>query len=314
MTPAGHTGVVRAASVQCNVTLGDPDANASVAIMHLRELAADGVDLAVFPEAFLTGYAVGTEAEAYRIAIEVRGAEPESVETSHSSIIALRAACRELGIHAVVGFAGVDGARLYNAAILFEPNGRMRRYVKTHLPELGFDKFVTRGSALPVFDTVIGNIGVLICYDVRFPEAARVLALGGADIIALPTNWPEGAEVSPTYMVPARAAENMLFMVTANRVGNENGFHFIGRSAIHDVTGSTIASAGGEEAILIADLDVARSRSKRVVVVPGKYETDTFATRYPEIYGRICGAEGQGEHGLNLTSETHHDQQTTKPA
>jgi predicted amidohydrolase len=163
----------------------------------------------------------------------------------------------------------------------------MRRYIKTHLPELGFDKFVVRGTSLPVFDTAIGKIGVLICYDVRFPEAARVLALDGADIIALPTNWPDGAEVSPTFMAPARAAENRVFVVTCNRVGVENGFRFIGCSAIHDITGAAIASAGDDDTILIADVDLARARNKRTIVIPGKYETNTFTARNPDLYGRI---------------------------
>jgi 5-aminopentanamidase len=279
--------MIRVASVQCNVVFGDPHANASFAVSHLRALAARGVQLAVFPEAFLTGYAVNDEAEARRIAIDVRGAQPDSVDVAHPSVLTLQVACRDLGIHAVVGFAGTDGTTLYSGAILFEPDGRMRRYTKTHLPELGFDKFVVRGSSLPVFDTAIGKIGLLICYDVRFPEASRVLALDGADIIALPTNWPEGAEVSPTYMAPARAAENRLFVVTCNRVGIENGFRFIGRSAIHDITGAAIASAGDEETILMADIDLSRAKQKRTVVIPGKYETDTFATRHPQIYGRI---------------------------
>jgi predicted amidohydrolase len=279
--------------VQCNVTFGDPEANASAAIAYLRALAANDVALAVFPEAFLTGYAVGSEAEARALALDVGGAEPESVETSHPSILAIQAACRELGIHSVIGYAGVDAGGLYNAAILFEPSGRMRRYIKTHLPELGFDKFVRRGSALPVFDTAIGKIGILICYDIRFPEAARTLGLDGADIIVLPTNWPEGAEVSPNYMVPARAAENRVFVISTNRVGVENGFRFIGRSAIHDVTGVPITVAADEETVLVADIDVARARVKRVVVIPGKYETDTDAARYPEIYGRVASTAAQ---------------------
>jgi predicted amidohydrolase len=281
------TKMARVASVQCNVVFGDPHANASSAVNVLRTLATQGVHLAVFPEAFLTGYAVDDEAQARCIAIEVRGAQPDSVDVAHSSILAVQAACRELGIHAVVGFAGTDGTNLYNGAILFEPDGRMRRYIKTHLPELGFDKFVVRGTTLPVFETAIGKISILICYDVRFPEAARAVALDGADIIALPTNWPDGAEVSPTYMAPARAAENRVFVVTCNRVGVENSFRFIGRSAIHDVTGVPLACAEDKDTILIADIDLTRARNKRSVVVPGKYETDTFAARRPELYSRI---------------------------
>lgn len=287
-TNAPHlAAMVRVASVQCNVVYGDPFANAAFAVEKLRNLAAQGVQFIVFPEAFLTGYAVENEAEARRIAIDVRGADADTVDDAHPSVIIIQSACREFRVHAVVGFAGSDGQKLYNGAILFEPNGRMRRYVKTHLPELGFDKYVVRGSRLPVFDTALGRIGILICYDIRFPEAARVLGLERADIIAVPTNWPEGAEVSPHYMAPARAAENRLFVVTCNRVGVENGFRFIGKSAIHDITGLATASAGNEEAVLVADIDIVRARNKRTVVIPGKYETDTFATRYPEIYGRI---------------------------
>ena len=279
--------LVRVASVQCNVVYGDPAANAAFAVETMQKLATQGVHLAVFPEAFLTGYAVENEQEARRIAILVRGKEPDSVDEAHPSVLAIQAACREFGMHAVVGYAGTDGQVLYSGAILFEPNGRMRKYVKTHLPALGFDKYVVRGTRLPVFETELGRIGLLICYDVRFPEAARVLGLERADIIALPTNWPEGAEVSPNYMAPARAAENRLFVVTCNRVGVENGFRFIGKSAIHDITGIAIASADAEPTVLVADVDVARARQKRTIVIPGKYETDTFATRYPEIYGRV---------------------------
>lgn len=286
-SPIPPSIVVRVASVQCNVVYGDPDANAKFAVEKLGQLAQQGVQLAVFPEAFLTGYAVESEAEARRIAILVRGDDPDSIEEAHASVGMIREACCQHGIHAVVGYAGTDGHVLQSGALLFEPNGKVRRYVKTHLPELGFDKYVVRGSRLPVFDTAIGRIGLLICYDVRFPEAARVMGLERADIIALPTNWPEGAELSPNFMAPARAAENRLFLVTCNRVGTENGFRFIGKSAIHDITGVALASAGDGETTLITDVDLLRARRKRTVVIPGKYETDTFATRYPEIYGRI---------------------------
>jgi predicted amidohydrolase len=128
---------------------------------------------------------------------------------------------------------------------------------------------------------------MLICFDVRFPEASRILALKGADIIVLPTNWPKGADISADILCIARAAENKVYVATCNRVGKEKGFEFIGKSKIIDSFGNVIASAGAEEETIIGDLDFSLSRTKRIVTIPGKHETTIFESRRPELYGPI---------------------------
>jgi len=176
-----------------------------------------------------------------------------------------------------------------NGAVLFLPDGKMHRYVKTHLPELGLDKFVVTGSDLPVFDTSIGRIGIAICFDLRPPEPIRVLALKGAELIVLPTNWPEGADFAPAHMAAVRANEIRVFLAACDRVGMENGFRFIGKSGIWDVAGKCLASAGDGEETIVADVDLAQAREKRVRIIPGKYETTILESRRPELYGEITG-------------------------
>ena len=268
---------MRVASVQSNVVFGDAEANADRAIEKLKELKAQGVDLAIFPEAYLTGYCVETCEAAAAVAIS----------SDSNAIARINQACQDLDILAVVGYAESNGATIYNTAVLLEPGEHPRYYRKTHLPELGLDKFVQAGQELPVFETRLGKIGILICFDLRPPEATRVLALNGAELLVLPTNWPVGAEISAEFISVARAAENRIFVATCNRVGEENGFSFIGQSKIIDVSGKVLAAAGSVEETIIADIDMLVARQKRTVAIPGKYETEVFASRNTSLYGPI---------------------------
>lgn len=268
---------MKVGSVQANVAFGQPVANAEAAAERIGSLAAGGIDLVVFPECFLTGYCVSSREEAEAIAIP----------RDHESLTRLAQTSNERDVIVVAGFAERDKDHLYNSAALFEPGRPPRFYRKTHLPELGYDKFATPGDELRVFDTRLGRIGIIICFDQRAPEPARVLALDGADVILVPTNWPDGAQVSADFISIARAAENKVWMVTCDRVGTENGFTFIGRSKIISPTGQLVASAGDEEAVLVADLDLSLARQKRTVTIPGKYETEVFASRRPGLYGSV---------------------------
>lgn len=267
---------MRVACVQSNVVFGDPLANAERAVRELERLSGDhGVELAVFPEAFLTGYCVEDREAACAIAIPRNAAVFDE----------LNQACEEYGILAVIGFAETDGEHLFNAAVLLEPGEAPRFYRKSHLPELGFDNYVCVGEELEVFETKLGRIGILICFDLRIPEATRTLALKGAEILVLPTNWPTGADISADFIAISRAAENRIFIATCDRVGSENGFSFIGKSKIIDVSGAILASAGADEETIIADVDLSKARNKRSVTIPGKFETNVVATRQPGLYG-----------------------------
>lgn len=268
----------RVACVQMDVMYGDREGNTRRIVEHLRQLQLQGVEIAVFPECAIGGYCVSEKEQCEDIGI-----------TRDSDIISqIQSAVDSSGIIAIFGFAESAGSgTFYNTAALLTPDEAPRFYRKTHLPELGYDRFVSLGDELPVFDTKFGKVGILICFDVRFPEASRILAMKGADAIFLPTNWPRGADISAEVLAIARAAENKVAVATCNRVGSENGFSFIGKSKIISAMGAVLASAGDQEEVLIADVDFLESRNKRNVTIPGKHETTIFESRRPELYESI---------------------------
>lgn len=255
--------MIRLACVQTDVVHGDPEANLAAVLAHLERLP--DADLVVFPECAITGYAAADLDEARRMAVEPSFLDP------------LR------GKSVLVGALQREGEKVHNVATLFLPDGTRHEYRKTHLPFMGADRFCHPGNRLEPVDTPWGRIGILVCFDLRFPEPARTLALRGAEIIVVPTNWPQGADVSADHICIARAAENRVFVATCNRVGEERGFRFIGRSKIVGIDGAVLAAAEGGEETLVADLHLAQARQKRRIVTPGEYETDCFARR-PELY------------------------------
>ena len=265
---------MRLSCIQCDVRLGEAGANAEAAASAIR---ASDADVVVLPECALTGYAVASRAAAEGIAIP----------RDDPALLSLHALAVELGKVVVVGFAERDGDTLHNAAAILGLADGPAFYRKTHLPELGYDRFVAPGGALPVFDTPFGRLGVLICFDLRAPEPMRVLALAGAEVVVLPTNWPEGAEVSADLIALVRALESRVFLATCDRVGEEGGFRFIGRSKIVGPGGEVLASAGAGAAVLSADLDLAQARDKRIAPRPGAYEMAVFGSRRPELYEKI---------------------------
>jgi 5-aminopentanamidase len=115
-----------------------------------------------------------------------------------------------------------------------------------------------------------------------------VLALKGADIIVLPTNWPPGAEYMSAFSMNSRAMENGVYFAAVNRIGSERGFSFIGRSRTCDPVGATLDSADHTEpAVVRVTVDVAAARQKRIVRVPGKHVVDRLADRRPEMYAEL---------------------------
>jgi predicted amidohydrolase len=282
-TTMGET--IRVAAVQMEPKLGDPAANRHAILGRLREASSRGARLVVFPECALTGYGFESRDEATEYAEAIDG----------PSVAKVAAACAALGVYAIFGLLERDGQRLFNACALVGPSGLVGSYRKVHLPFLGVDRFADPGDRPFAVQEAGGiKVGMHICYDGSFPESGRALSLLGADLLVLPTNWPTHSECAAEHMMACRAMENVVYAMAVNRVGQERGFRFIGRSSIVDPTGAILASAGPDrEEILVAELDPARARTKRQVRVPGRHEIDRIADRRPRFYGPIVEPNGR---------------------
>ncbi len=270
---------ITVAGIQLDTKLAKISENRERILDFTSQAADRGAQLVVFPECALSGYVFDTLDEARKSSETVPG----------PFTAALEQLCRKTQVYVVAGLLEAAGDCVYNSAVLCGPAGLLGVYRKTHLPFLGVDRLTTLGPGpYEVFDTPVGRLGMLICYDLRFPEASRCLTLLGAEILILPTNWPVGADASPEYTAPARAVENRIFVVAVNRAGVEKGISFIGKSQIVEPSGRrlAIAQTTGEEMIL-ARFDPARAREKRLVITPGVFEIDTVGDRRPELYRKL---------------------------
>ena len=266
------------AVAQIEPVLGDRERNRAVCLESLEEAAGAGCSLVVLPECASAGYVFDSPEEAFRQAEEVPGPFTEALEE----------ACARLGLTCVAGMLEREGDVLRNTAVLVGPEGVAGRYRKSHLPFLGVDRFVLPGDELTVFETSIGRIGIEICYDLRFPEVTRALALAGADIVVLPTNWPLAAAPNAELLTTARAYENCVYLLVANRVGRERSAEFAGRSQIVDPGGRRVAETDAtSRVVLVGEVDVERARDKSIVPAPGEYEMYLFDHRRPELYGAL---------------------------
>lgn len=274
---------IRVAGVQMNPKLRRKEHNLHKIMEAIHTAGREGADMVVFPECALTGYCYVDLDEARLDAEPIPGPSTEILER----------ACQDAEVHAVVGLLEQEGERVYNAVAFIAPSGTVEHYRKIHLPYLGVDRFLTPGDRpFRVYDSAVGRIGTNICYDAIFPESARVMALQGAEVIVLPTNWPKGAERTPEFVINTRALENRINYVAVNRVGRERGFTFIGRSRIVDYTGRTLAEGTAtREEILYADLDLAGAREKHIVFIPKEYELDRLHDRRTEFYGPVTERE-----------------------
>ena len=271
----------RVAVAQMDPKLGDTFGNGSwIMKQYIREAGNAGAQLVVFPECALSGYVYHSAEEARPAAVAADG-ELMRLFATH---------CRLANIYAIIGFLEHEEATdtIYNSAAVIGPEGLIACYRKCHLPVLGIDRYVGRGNELPIIELPFARIGILICYDMRFPEAARSLALRGADVLVVPTNWPEGADSAPEFLTRARAWENRMYVVACNRVGVERGTRFIGRSQVVAPDGTFLAQADGtSETVLYADIDPQKARQKKVVFEPGVFELDPVGGRRPELYGDL---------------------------
>ena len=264
--------------VQMDVTYGDLPHNLEKMHEYLIKVAADKPFLVVFPECSLSGYCCQSLDEARSI----------SIKRDDSLLEKATKMAKSLNLNWVFGFLEKENDQVFNSAALMTRSGQRHIYRKVHLPKLGVDQFTTAGCEFPLIDVEGVRIGINICYDCSFPEPSRVMALNGVDLIVLPTNWPPGADTTAEYIPNARALENHVYFMAVNRVGDERGFHFIGKSKICHPNGHSLAYANHDrEEIIVAEFDPAVARNKHLIRVPGKHEIHRMADRRPETYTAI---------------------------
>ena len=236
------------AVLQCEGVPGDPAANLALLEERAREAAALGADLLVTPELYLSGFFIGEQVEA--LASPRHGASLEAV----------RAVARRHRLALLLGYPERDGAAIYNAAALIDAGGGWLGNYRKHRLSGAFEKAVfTRGDGT---DTVVElrgvRTGVLICYDLEFPENARRLALAGVELVLAPTALSARFAIVAQKLVPTRAFENGLFIAYADRCGREHGYAYAGASCIVGPDGEDLARAGEGDALLHARVDPGR--------------------------------------------------------
>jgi predicted amidohydrolase len=275
---------MRVAVGQFEPRVGEKERNVARTLELIDEAASRGVELLVLPELCNSGYVFESREEAESLA--------EAVPAGPT----VEAWLERCAAHALVLVAGIveqDRDALYNSAVVVGPAGFLGTYRKLHLWDQENRWFAPGDRGVPVFDTTVGRIAAIICYDGWFPECYRVAALAGADMVCVPTNWvpipgqAEGREAMATVLCQAAAHSNSIVVAAADRVGVERGQPFIGQSVIVSHTGWPLAgpASEGREELLVADVDPAEARRAR----RWNEFNDPLADRRPEAYGRMSG-------------------------
>lgn len=258
---------MKVALVQMDLVLGNPEANRLKAEARVRQAAADGAELVMLPEMWTTGYSLP----------ELSGnlADRDGAPTGPF----LSSLARECGIYLAGSVADERDGKVYNLATVYGPDGALlAEYAKVHLvPMMDEPLYLAPGDSLATAMVGGGVAGLAICYDLRFPELFRTLALGGAQLMLIPAEWPAVRAHHWRTLLMARAIENQCFVLACNRVGHDGKNAFAGHSMVVDPWGNVLTEGGEEEAVLTATVelsDVAAVRSRIPV----------FRDRRPDLY------------------------------
>jgi predicted amidohydrolase len=260
------TRKITVAAAQTGPVLQSMASGVEAACAMVQEAARQSVDIVCFPEVFLAPFFPSRLIQDY---------EKHFLTLPSPVTDPLFALAREKKVNLVFGYAERDGAYFYNAAAVFDRAGRhLGTYRKTHIPAVlpsklkggtgSYEKFYfTPGDALPIFEIDAVRFGIQICYDRKFPEGSRVLALKGAEIIFMPicaATYGETLLRADTWELPlqARAYESGVFVVAVNRAGDENGRRHIGKSMMVSPVGATVMAVAGadEPQLLVQELDL----------------------------------------------------------
>lgn len=252
----------------------------SAAIERAKE--EKNADLVVFPELSSIGYI--RERNKQFGCQYIKNAE--KIPGPFVNAIARQA--KKSGVYVIAGMTelhpDIPGS-LYNTAVLLDPRGDIiGTHRKLHIP--GYEKhYFMPGSCAEVFKTPLGNIGITICYDGQFPELTRTLALKGAEVLVMLWNMPDFSNPPELlqYITATRAAENRMFAISCNRIGQDGEISFFGHSAISDPVGNFLAKAEREETILYATLH-------QNVLLEERAQQPVFRDRRPDMYSELIKA------------------------
>jgi predicted amidohydrolase len=249
--------MITLAAIQMEPRIGYKEANVRRSLEMINEGADKGAKFLVLPELCNTGYMFNSREELYAVAEKI----PEGPTTQAWVKLAAK---RKLYIVAGIAELAADGIRCYNSCVLIGPDGYIGTHRKLHAwcDEKVF--FEAGDLGFQVFETPIGRVSMLICYDMWFFENFRILARKGADIVCCPTNWvdiPPSVTAGPV-LAQTNSGCNSIFIVAADRVGVERGCHFPGRSVIMGPEGWHRAQMGSDdkEEILIAEVNLMEAR------------------------------------------------------
>ena len=281
--PAKGEGSFRVAVCQIPISIGEPRANRRSAELAILEAAKAKANVVVLPELVNSGYVFKNSREARRFA------EPVPGRTTDEWVRLAKE--HELVVVGGICQAARDGT-LRNAAVMVDHDGILAVYHKAHLygPEKAI--FTPGNDPPPVLDTRFGRISMMVCYDIEFPEWVRLPAIGGADMICLPTNWPRllpdpGPYPAEVLRVLGNASMNRLYIAVAARVGSERGVDWIGESGVASPSGAWSSMTVNESAVLVTEIDI--NERARLAEVDGDHIYD----RRPELYGPIVEVRDQ---------------------
>ncbi len=256
---------------QMDIAVGEPATNLAAARKMVEEAARRGSRMVVLPELWSTGYnlpEIGAMAERDQAGWLKRMSDW----------------AREFGLYLHAGsLAERDGSQTFNTTRLFGPDGReLAAYRKIHrVPMLDEEKYMAAGDRGVLCTVPSMTLGMLICYDLRFPELARLLTLGGAQLLVVPAEWPSARTEHWRTLLRARAIENQCYVAGVNRVGTSNGVLFGGHSALIDPWGRRVGEADDGTVILTLPI-------RPALVDEVRRQVPALQDRVPEAY-RLYG-------------------------
>lgn len=269
--------IIEVASVQIQSELGSKASNVEKMLLHIRRVKEfnPNINLIVFPECALTGY----ECPELYPALAEPYPEGESLKI-------LSQAAREHQVHLIFGFIeyAIKGTvtNLYNSAVLIDAHGCFcGRYRKTHLVDGWESSILKKGNSFPVFNTAIGKIGIMICWDSAFPEVARLLTLHGAELIVVPEAVEKGIERQWALILAARAFDNGAYVLSCNHVGQDRVLKYFGQSSLISPSGELIIQLDENEDVFVTTIDYELVRENRSYFY-------MLRQRRPDIYNDLC--------------------------